>query len=170
MTRAPAAVEWVVQQAADSGLIEPEMENLPDDVANALRSMIAGERPAPTLPPHAIAQLGEVIARLDTSRIASHGRSTLGPDISPLTAWVTEQSSHTAPKAPRKVSEGLVEQAGLSPDKAARVEAVVHWPIGFTREDLAHWGQLSEVELEAVWDYIGREHGFYPTGTRYAAP
>ena len=170
MTEAPTAVEQIVRQAADEGLIEPEMENLPADVANALRAMIAGERPAPTLPPHAIAQLGEVIARLDTSRIALYGRSMLGLDIPPLTAWAMEQSPQAAPKAPRKVAEGLVAEAGLSPDKAARVEAVVHWPIGFTRDDLALWGQLSEAELEAVWDYIGREHGFYPTGTRYAAP
>lgn len=171
MGRTPT-VEQIVQQAADEGLVEPEMENLPTNVANALRSMIAGERPAPTLPPRAIARLGKVIAHWGVP----HGRSTLGFGTASMVSLMAQAMGQpppekpAAPKAPRKVSKGLIKQAGLPPHKAARVEAVVRWPIGFTRADLAHWGLLSEEESATVWNYIAREYGFYTTGTLYAAP
>ena len=74
------------------------------------------------------------------------------------------------PEKPPKVSESLIEHLGLAKDKAARVEAIVHWPIGFTRADLVQWGLLSEEESAAVWDHIVREYGLYTTGTLYAAP
>jgi hypothetical protein len=74
------------------------------------------------------------------------------------------------PEKPPKVSESLIKHLGLATDKAARVDAIVHWPIGFTRADLVQWGLLSEEESEAVWDHIVREYGLYTTGTLYAAP
>ena len=170
------SVEQLVQEAASKGLVEPELNKLPLDVANTLRSMIAGERPAPTLPPDAIARLGKVIAGWGVP----HGRSTLGfgsfmaaamaQMVSPPTPGEANTASQAPQQPPKKLSEALTENLGLVPDKAARVEAVAGWPIGFVRRDLAHWGLLSEDEAEAVWDYIVREHGLYTTGTLYAAP
>jgi hypothetical protein len=71
---------------------------------------------------------------------------------------------------PGLTAKELTENLALSADKAARVEAVVRWPIGFTPEDLAQWGLLSQEETEAVWEHIQREHGLYAAGTKYAAP
>jgi hypothetical protein len=158
-------------------LVEPELKKLPPDVANTLRSMMAGERPAPTLQPDGIARLGQVIAGWGVP----HGRSTLGfgsfmatamaQIVSPTASGDTDNAPQASQQRPKKkLSEALTENLGLAPDKAARVEAVVSWPIGFVRRDLAHWGPLSEDEAEAVWDYIVREHGLYTTGTLYAAP
>jgi len=160
------SVEQIVQEAASKNLMEPALKKLPSGVANALRSMVAGERPAPTLSPSDIAKLGQVIARWGVP----HGRSTLGFGSLMATAKTQMMGQPPTPKTPQKLSEELAEHLGLPPHKAARVEAVARWPIGFTRKDLAHWGLLSEEETEAVWDYIAREYGFYTTGTLYAAP
>jgi hypothetical protein len=82
----------------------------------------------------------------------------------------TAEIGQQPPERPPKVSESLIERLGLASDAAARIEAIVHWPIGFTRADLVQWGLLSEEESEAVWDHIVREYGLYTTGTLYAAP
>lgn len=82
----------------------------------------------------------------------------------------TADQTPAAPKTPRKLADGLTGHLGFPLHKAARVKAVAHWPIGFTRRDLTHWGLLSEEESEAVWGYIAREYGFYTTGTLYAVP
>ncbi len=155
--RQPPTIEQIVQQATDKGIVEPEIENLPANVSNALRSMIAGERTTQTLSSHDLVELGEIIARWDPPG----GRMRLGYG----TPWMT----HT-PETRPKLSEALVEQVNLSPRKAAQIEAILQWPIGFTREDLIHWGQLSDEELDAVRIFIAHEYGFYTTGTRYAAP
>ena len=174
------SAEELVQEAASNGLVESALRNLPSNVANALRSMMAGERPAPTLSPRDIAKLGKIIGRWGVP----YGRSSLGFGLS-MGAMMAQVIAPSAPgettitsKTPqqvkkkdrRKISEELTECLGLPSHKAARVEAVVHWPIGFLRRDLAHWGLLSEEETEAVWDYIVREYGLYTTGTLYAVP
>ena len=175
MARAPT-VEQVVQEAADKGLVEPALKGLPKNVAAALRAMAAGERASPTLSPQELARLGKVVARWDVPI----GRSALGWGMSSLMmeaairqmAAAGEPPPEKAPppkKAP-KVSQSLIEHLGLATDKAARVEAIVHWPIGFTRADLVQWGLLSAEESEEVWDHIVREYGLYTTGTLYAAP
>jgi hypothetical protein len=161
-------IEQIVKQAAQQGLVEPEIENLTANVADALRSIIAGERPEP-LSSHGLARLGQVVARWDTP----YGRLSLGFGASLMAqamAQLEPAEKPVAPKPRQKLSEGLVEQAGLSSRQADRVEAILRWQIGFTREELSNWGQLSEEELDAVWDYIAREYGFYTTGTLYAAP
>ncbi len=197
------SVERIVQEAARDGLVEPELERLPASIANTLRAMIAGERPAPTLSAEEIALLGRVIARWKVP----YGRFTLGlgrsagaverpaPDTAPpvsmgqalarlqgrstpglgAAAAAEQTASDEAPPPPRPprttpVAESLIKRLGLPPHKASRVAAVVYWPIGYTYEDLAHWGLLSEEETKAVWEHIVREYGFYMTGTLYAAP
>ncbi len=159
-------VKQIVQQADNKGLVEPDIKNLPPNVANALRSMIAGERPSPALSPDDITRLGETIFHWDPA----YGRPMLHYQAPVAKKRSIPGETSAAPTDLRTVSKDLIEQIGLSPHKAVRVEAVVHWPIGFTREDLSHWGQLSDEELETVWDFIAREYGFYTTGTRYAAP
>ena len=141
-------VGQIVQEADSRGLLEPALKDLPAHVAEILRAMVAGERPAPALSPDEIARLGEVIARWEVP----FGRCILDPSGPPLTA------------------KGLTERLGLPGHKAARVEAVTHWPGGFVLEDLAQWGLLSPEETEAVWEHIRREHGLYVAGTKYAAP
>ncbi|MDY7075341.1 MAG: hypothetical protein SXV54_00320 [Chloroflexota bacterium] len=141
-------VEWAAQEADSRGLLEPVLKDLPVQVAETLRATVAGERPLSPLSPDEISLLGQVVARWE---VPSVGRWILfgGP---PLTV------------------EELGERLGLPADKAARIEAVVRWPIGFTRDDLAQWGLLSPEETEALWEHIQREHGLYGAGTRYAAP
>ncbi|MDY6877843.1 MAG: hypothetical protein SWK90_16800 [Chloroflexota bacterium] len=139
-------VEQIVREVKGRGLLEPALKDLPAHVAETVRAMVAGERPPLAWSPDEIALLGQVAARWGV----------------PLGRWIIWESPLTV--------EELVEGLGLSTDKAARIEAVVHWPIGFTREDLAQWGLLSPEETEAVWEHIQREHGLYPAGTKYAAP
>ena len=141
-------VERIVQEADSRGLLEPALKDLPAHVAETLRATVAGERPASPLSPDEIALLGQVAARWGVPP----GRWTLGFGGPPFTV------------------EELVKGLGLPADKAARIEAVVRWPIGFTPEDLAQWGLLSQEETEAVWEHIQREHGLYGAGTKYAAP
>ena len=143
------SVGQIVQEADSRGLLEPALKDLPAHVAEILRAMVAGERPSSPLSPDEIALLGKAAARLG---LPYGGRWTLGPGGLPLTA------------------EELTERLGLPADKAACVETVVRWPIGFLREDLAQWGLLSQEETEAVWEHIQREHGLYGAGTKYAAP
>ncbi|MBN1978630.1 MAG: hypothetical protein JW918_14625 [Anaerolineae bacterium] len=168
MTPAPT-VQEIVQKADAEGLVEPALKGLPKNVASALRAMAAGERPAATLSPRELAKLGKTIGRWDVP----YGRSTLGLGMSSMMAAAISQMAVIGqpppekappPEKPPKVSESLVEHLGLATDKAACVEAIVHWPIGFTRADLAQWGLLSEEESEAVWDHIVREYGLYTTG------
>lgn len=174
MTPAPT-IEQIVQRADAGGLLEPALKGLPKNVSSVLRAMVAGERPAATLSPRELAKLGETIGKWGVP----YGRSTLGLGMSSMMAAAISQMAVIGqpppekappPEKPPKVSENLVEHLGLAPDKAARIEAIVHWPIGFTRADLARWGLLSEKESEAVWDHIVREYGLYTTGTLYAAP
>lgn len=174
MTPAPT-VQQIVQKADADGLLEPALRRLPKNVTSALRAMVAGERPAATLSPHELVRLGKTIGKWGVP----YGRSTLGLGMSSMMAAAVSQMAvigqpppEKAPPAekPPKVSESLVEHLGLASDAAARIEAIVHWPIGFTRADLVQWGLLSEEESEAVWDHIVREYGLYTTGTLYAAP
>jgi hypothetical protein len=139
-------VEQIAQAADSRGLLEPALKDLPTHVAETLRATVAGERPSSPLSPDEIALLGQVAARWGV----------------PPGRWIIWGSPLTV--------EELAKGLGLSTDKAARIEAVTHWPIGFTREDLAQWGLLSPEETEAVWEHIRREHGLYGAGTKYAAP
>jgi hypothetical protein len=174
MTPAPT-VRQIVQKADADGLVEPALKRLPKNVTGALRAMVAGERPAATLSPQELAKLGETVGKWDVP----YGRSALGLGMSSMMAEVVSRMAVIGqpppgkappPEKPPKVSESLIEHLGLASDAAARVEAIVHWPIGFTRADLAQWGLLSEEESEAVWDHIVREYGLYTTGTLYAVP
>ncbi|MBN1811979.1 MAG: hypothetical protein JXA14_09105 [Anaerolineae bacterium] len=174
MTPAPT-VKQIVQKADADGLLEPALKRLPKNVTSVLRAMVAGERPATTLLPRELAKLGETVGKWDVP----YGRSTLGWGMSSMMATAISQMAVIGqpppekappPEKPPKVSESLIEHLGLATDKAARVEAIVHWPIGFTRADLVQWGLLSEEESEAVWDHIVREYGLYTTGTLYAVP
>jgi hypothetical protein len=174
MTPVPT-VQEIVQKADADGLVEPALKRLPKAVTSALRAMIAGERPAATLSPHELAKLGETVAKWDVP----YGRLTLGFGMSSMMAAAISQTAAIGqpppekappPEKPPKVSESLSEHLGLAADKAARVEAIVHWPIGFTRADLVQWGLLSKEESEEVLDHIVREYGLYTTGTLYAAP
>jgi hypothetical protein len=173
---APApTVQEIVRQASSKGLVEPALKRLPKNVTSALRAMAAGERVAATLSPRELAKLGKTIGKWDVP----YGRSTLGFGMSSMMAAAISQMAvigqpppGKAPSAekPSKVSESLIKHLGLASDKAARIEAIAHWPIGFTRADMVQWGLLSEEESEAVWDHIVREYGLYTTGTLYAAP
>jgi hypothetical protein len=174
MTSAPT-VEQIVQEAANKEQVEPALKGLPKNVASALRAMAAGERQPAALSPKELAKLGKDIARWGVPV----GRSTLGLGMASMMAAAINQMAAIgqpppekapSPEKPPKVSEGLIEHLGLASDKAARVEAIVHWPIGFTRADFVQWGLLSEEESRAVWDHIVREYGLYTTGTLYAAP
>jgi hypothetical protein len=174
MTPAPT-VQQIVQKADADGLVKPALKGLSKNVTSALRAMAAGERPAATLSPRELAKLGKTIAKWDVP----YGRSTLGWGMQSLMAMAVSQMAAPGqpppekappPEKPPKVSESLIEHLGLAADKAARVEAIVHWPIGFTRADLVQWGLLSEEESEEVLDHIVREYGLYTTGTLYAAP
>jgi len=168
-------VQQIVQKADVDGLLEPALKRLPKNVTSALRAMVAGERPTATLSPRELSRLGKTIGKWGVP----YGRSTLGFGMSSMMATAISQMAvigqppsekAPSPEKPPKVSESLIEHLGLATDKAARIEAIVHWPIGFTRADLAQWGLLSEEESEAVWDHIVREYGLYTTGTLYAAP
>jgi hypothetical protein len=64
----------------------------------------------------------------------------------------TADQTPAAPKTPRKLADGLTGHLGLPLHKAVRVKAVAHWPIGFTRRDLTHWGLLSEKNLRRCGD------------------
>jgi hypothetical protein len=167
---APApTVQEIVQKADADGLMEPALKRLPKNVTSALRAIAAGERPAATLSPRELAKLGKTIAKWDVP----YGRSSLGAGMSSMMAAAMRQAAgieQPPPKKLPKVSESLIEHLGLASDKATRVEAIVHWPIGFTRADLVQWGLLSQEESEEVWDHIVREYGLYTTGTLYAAP
>jgi hypothetical protein len=173
---APApTVQEIVQKADAEGLVEPALKRLPKTVASALSAMAAGERPAATLSPRELTKFGKTIAKWDVP----YGRSTLGSGMQSLMAMAARQMAEIeqppSEKAPPpgklpKVSESLMEHLGLAADKAARIEAIVHWPIGFTRADLVQWGLLSQEESEEVLDHIVREYGLYTTGTLYAAP
>jgi hypothetical protein len=173
---APApTVQEIVRKADADGMLEPALKRLPKNVTGALRAMVAGERPAVELSPRELAKLGKTIAKWDVP----YGRSTLGWGMSSMMAMAVSQMAAAGqpppekaspPEKPPRVSESLTEHLELAADKAARVEAIVHWPIGFTRADLVQWGLLSEEESEAVWDHIVREYGLYTTGTLYAAP
>jgi hypothetical protein len=174
VTPAPT-VQQIVQKADADGLLEPALKRLPKNVAGVLRAMVAGERPAATLSPRELAKLGKTVGKWDVP----YGRSTLGFGMSSMMAAAISQMAvigqpppekAPSPEKPPKVSESLIEHLDLATDKAARVEVIVHWPIGFTRADLVQWGLLSEEESEAVWDYIVCEYGLYTTGTLYAAP
>ena len=174
MTSAPT-VEQIVQEAANKEQVEPALEGLPNNVASVLRAMAAGERQPAELSPEELAKLGKVIARWGVPV----GRSTLGLGMGSMMAAAVAQIAVTgqpspeetpARKKPSKVSDSLTEHLGLAPNKAARIEAIAHWPIGFTRADFCQWGLLSEEESRAVWDLIVREYGLYTTGTLYAAP
>jgi hypothetical protein len=173
---APApTVQEIVQKADADGLVEPALKRLPKNVTSALRAMVAGERPTQTLSPRELAKLGKTIAKWDVP----YGRSTLGFGMSSMMAMIARQVAavgqsppEKAPPSekPPKVSESLMEHLGLAADKAARVDAIAHWPIGFTRADFVQWGLLSKEESEEVLDHIVREYGLYTTGTLYAAP
>jgi hypothetical protein len=173
---APApTVQEIVQKADVDGLMEPALKGLPKNVTSALRAMVAGERPAQALSPRELARLGKTVAKWDVP----YGRSTLGWGMQSLMAMAASQMAAAGqppsektplPEKLPKVSESLIEHLGLASDKAARVEAIVHWPIGFTRADLVQWGLLSQEESEEVWDHIVREYGLYTTGTLYAVP
>jgi len=174
MAGAPT-VEQLVQEAANKDQVETALKGLPEKVAGALRAMAAGERPTATLSPRELAKLGKTIGKWDVP----YGRSTLGLGMASMMAAAISQMTAIgqpppeeapSPEKPPKVSESLIEHLGLASDKAARVEAIVHWPIGFTRADFCQWGLLSEEESRAVWDHIVREYGLYTTGTLYAAP
>ncbi|MFL7792518.1 MAG: hypothetical protein AB8I69_10290 [Anaerolineae bacterium] len=167
---APApTVQEIVQKADADGLMEPALKRLPKNVTSALRAMAAGERPAVTLSPRELIKLGKTIAKWDMP----YGRSTLGAGTSSMMAAAMRQAAgieQPPPKKLPKVSESLIKHLGLASDKATRVEAIAHWPIGFTRADMVQWGMLSEEESEEVLDHIVREYGLYTTGTLYAAP
>lgn len=172
MASAPT-VEQIVREAAGKDEVEPALKGLPKNVASALRAMAAGERQPSALSPKELAKLGKVVARWGVPI----GRSTLGLGMSSLMAMAVSQMvppgqtvKTTEAKKPAKVSDSLMDHLGLASDKAARIEAIVHWPIGFTRADFVQWGLLSEEESRAVWDHIVREYGLYTTGTLYAAP
>jgi hypothetical protein len=168
MTPAPT-VQQIIQKADADGLLEPALKRLPQNVTSALRAMVAGERPAAALSPPELVRLGKTIGKWGVP----YGRSTLGFGMSSMMAAAVSQMAvigQPPPERPPKVSESLIEHLGLASDAAARIEAIVHWPIGFTRADLVQWGLLSEEESEAVWDHIVREYGLYTTGTLYAAP
>ena len=174
MTSAPT-VDQIVQEADGKDQVAPALKGLPKNVASALRAMAAGERQPAALSPEELVKLGEVIARWG----APVGRSTLGLGMESMMAMAVSQMAvigqpppekAPAPTKAPKVSDSLMEHLGLAPNKAARIEAIAHWPIGFTRADFVQWGLLTEEESRAVWDHIVREYGLYTTGTKYAAP
>jgi hypothetical protein len=155
--------------------VESALRGLPKNVANALRATVAGERQSTALSPEELTRLGKVIAGWGVPV----GRSMLGLGMGPMMATAVSQMAVVGQPPPEKepaptkapqVSDSLMEHLGLGPDKAARIEAIVHWPIGFTRADMVEWGLLSEEESRVVWDHIVREYGLYTTGTLYAAP
>jgi hypothetical protein len=168
MSPAPT-VQQIVQEASSKGLVEPALKRLPKNVTSAIRAVVAGERPTVALSPRELAKLGKTVAKWDMP----YGRLTLGFAMSSMmqaaiihTVAIGQPPPEELPppkKAP-KVSDSLIEHLGLAADKAARVEAIVHWPIGFTRADLVQWGLLSEEESEAVLDHIVREYGLDMTG------
>jgi hypothetical protein len=166
---APApTVQEIVQKADVDGLVEPALKRLPKSVTSALRAIVAGERPTQALSPRELAKLGKTIAKWDVP----YGRLTLGFGMSSMMAAMSQMTTIGQPppeKAPPpkkalKVSESLIEHLELASDVAARIEAIVHWPIGFTRADLVQWGLLSEEESEEVMDHIVREYGLDVTG------
>ncbi len=154
MTPAPT-VQQIVQEASSKGLVEPALKRLPKNVTSALRAMVAGERPPATLSPRELAKLGKTIAKWDVP----YGRLTLGFGMSSMMAAISQMAAIGQPppekppppkKAP-KVSDSLIEHLGLAMDKATRVEAIVHWPIGFTRADLSSGACSPRRNLKRCW-------------------